>query len=319
VCAVGASNEVPSDEALLAFYDRFLVRVTVAPVSDAGFEALLSLQATSPQDAAAALADGERDAVRRAREAVVLGSAARDALTALRQWLAAQGLSAPSDRRWRQWVGLMKTMAATEGRAEVDALDLWLAPYVAAAEPGQAAAIGAWFIAQVADAEPHDAAWLERAVEAFEQQLQLEQRAPAESADDEAGKLALARRVGGASSGDALASMRLVSEAMQSATARRWSALHVRTRVEQVREVRARAAAVCTAVTEQIAALQARLAPRLWWPPSWQRRVLAGPETTAARLAALIARLDAVEHGFASLPLRSDGVEQEAPPPLVPV
>jgi MoxR-like ATPase len=211
----------------------------------------------------------------------------------------------------------MKTMAATEGRAEVDALDLWLAPYVAAAEPGQAAAIGAWFIAQVADTEPHDAAWLERAVEAFEQQLQIEQRAPAETADDEAGKLALARRVGGASGGDAMASMRLVSEAMQSATARRWSALHVSTRVEQVREVRARAAATSDAVNAQMAALRARLAPRLWWPPSLVRQMLTGPEATATRLAALIARLDAVECGFAALPLRSDGVEQEAPPPLV--
>ena len=45
VCVVGASNEVPSDEALLAFYDRFLLRVPVVPVSDASFTALLTLPA----------------------------------------------------------------------------------------------------------------------------------------------------------------------------------------------------------------------------------------------------------------------------------
>jgi MoxR-like ATPase len=44
VSVVAASNEVPVDEALHAFYDRFLVRVPVAPVGNASFEALLSLQ-----------------------------------------------------------------------------------------------------------------------------------------------------------------------------------------------------------------------------------------------------------------------------------
>ena len=41
VCLVGASNEVPQDESLHAFYDRFLLRVPVAPVDDAHFAALL--------------------------------------------------------------------------------------------------------------------------------------------------------------------------------------------------------------------------------------------------------------------------------------
>ncbi|HMY99581.1 MAG TPA: AAA family ATPase, partial [Burkholderiaceae bacterium] len=43
ISVVGASNEGPSDEALLAFFDRFLLRVPVQPVSDGGFEALLRL------------------------------------------------------------------------------------------------------------------------------------------------------------------------------------------------------------------------------------------------------------------------------------
>ena len=37
MCVVGATNEVPADESLQAFYDRFLLRVPVAPVSDAAF------------------------------------------------------------------------------------------------------------------------------------------------------------------------------------------------------------------------------------------------------------------------------------------
>ena len=44
ISVVGASNEVPSDEALHAFFDRFLLRVPVAPVGDASFAALLQLK-----------------------------------------------------------------------------------------------------------------------------------------------------------------------------------------------------------------------------------------------------------------------------------
>ena len=44
VCAVGASNEAPADESLLAFHDRFLLRVPVALVGDASFTALLRLE-----------------------------------------------------------------------------------------------------------------------------------------------------------------------------------------------------------------------------------------------------------------------------------
>jgi MoxR-like ATPase len=41
VTVVAASNETPADEALHAFFDRFLIRVPVQPVSDAAFEGLL--------------------------------------------------------------------------------------------------------------------------------------------------------------------------------------------------------------------------------------------------------------------------------------
>ncbi|HET9978150.1 MAG TPA: AAA family ATPase, partial [Burkholderiaceae bacterium] len=318
VCAVGASNELPTDEALVAFHDRFLLRVPVALVSDAGFDALLALDAAAPA-APAPLGADERAAVLRARAAIALSDAARAALAALRRWLAAQGLPAPSDRRWRQWVALMKTMAATEGRAEIDALDLWLAPFVVAAEPARSGAIAQWFLAEVAQAAPQDAAWLERAVEAFEQQWQIERQAPAEP-QDEAGKLALARRLGGAEPDAGLASMRLVSEAAQAATARRWSALHVRTRVAQVQALRERAGAAHAALCAHAADLRARLAPRLWWPPSLVQQVLAGPQASAVRLAALIERLDAVARGFAALPtIDGPGGAQETPPAPVPL
>ncbi len=309
ISVIGASNEVPSDEALLAFYDRFLVRVAVAGVSDAAFAALLALPSAAPAPPAAPLTADERAAVLAARDAVALGDDALAALRSLRTWLGSLEGGAPSDRRWRQFVGLMRVAAASEGRPALDALDLWLSPYVMAPEPGQAAAIERWFIAQVAQSAPLDAAWLARAVEAFERQLEIEQRLPADTdvSAAGAGKLALARSLGadddGGNGRDGLASMRFVAAGLEARQRRTYSALHIATRVAQLSEASARAQAARDAVQAQKDALHARLAARLWWPPSLQQRVLDGPAVTLAVLDGLLERLAAVQAGFAALPV----------------
>ena len=309
ISVIGASNEVPSDEALLAFYDRFLVRVAVAGVSDAAFAALLALPSAVPTPPAAPLTADERAAVLATRDDVALGDDALAALRSLRTWLGSLEGGAPSDRRWRQFVGLMRVAAASEGRPALDALDLWLAPYVMAPEPGQAAAIERWFIAQVAQSAPLDAAWLARAAEAFERQLEIEQRLPADTdaAASGAGKLALARSLGadddGGNGRDGLASMRFVAAGLEARQRRAYSALHIATRVAQLSEASARAQAARDAVQAQRDALQARLASRLWWPPSLQQRLLDGPAVTLAVLDGLLARLAAVRACFAALPV----------------
>ena len=265
VSVVGASNEVPDDEALLAFYDRFLLRVPVVPVSDAAFDALLTLPTAAAAVPAQPITSAERAAILVARDAIPLADDALAALRSLRTWLAAGDGSAPSDRRWRQLVGLLRVAAASEGRPCVDALDLWLAPYVMAAEPGDAAGIERWFVAQVAQSAPLDAAWLARAVQAFERQLDIEQRLPAvddaAGTSEGAGKLALAQSLGGDddAGGDALASMRFVAAALEARQRRRFSPLHVAARRAQVAEARERAQAARDAVQAQHAAMQAQL------------------------------------------------------------
>ncbi|HET9823102.1 MAG TPA: AAA family ATPase [Burkholderiaceae bacterium] len=317
VSVIGASNEGPTDEALRAFHDRFLVRIAVEPVSDASFEALLALDSAAAAPAATPLTAAQCEALRAAAGRVALGDEARQALVALRRWLAAEGLTAPSDRRWRQWVALMGVAAASEGRASLDALDLWTAPYVVAPEPAQAATVEAWFVGRLLEAAPLDAAWLTRAVEAFELQLEVERQAPPENgADSDAGKLAALRAAGGAQ-GDALAATRLVSEALQASAGRRYGALHIATRVAQVRTLRERTDAACAALEAQLAGLAQRLAPRWWWPPSLVERVLAGPRSTGQRLAGLRSRLLACEQGFGSLPC--DGTADAPAPAPVPL
>ncbi|HSN31181.1 MAG TPA: AAA family ATPase, partial [Ideonella sp.] len=177
ISVVAASNEVPVDESLHAFYDRFLLRVPVQPVGDASFARLLALPAL-PQPAAepAPIAREELAALALAAARVALPQAVLDHLHALRGWLAPHSI-AVSDRRWRQLVALLRTAAASEGRDHVDALDLWLVPYVVAHEPAQVPAVAQWFVESVLQAAPQDAPWLSRAVEAFEAQLQAERNA----------------------------------------------------------------------------------------------------------------------------------------------
>ena len=135
ISVIGATNEVPQDEALMAFYDRFLVRVPVAAVSDASFAQLLALRPArapaGPQAAEAGAAlpitRGELSQWLAGRERVVLAPDVVPHLQALRAFCASQDI-AVSDRRWRQLIGLLRTAALTDGRDQVDAIDLWACP-----------------------------------------------------------------------------------------------------------------------------------------------------------------------------------------------
>jgi MoxR-like ATPase len=313
ISVVAASNEVPVDDALHAFYDRFLVRVPVAPVSDAAFGALLALSAETlvvPDP----LRVAERQAVAAAATVVTLSAAAVDACTALRGWLQTQGI-AVSDRRWRQWVGLMRTAAATEGRHEVDAIDLWTAPYVVSPTPELAPRIAQWVEAELLHAVAQDAPWLTRAVEAFEKQLEIEQTAPAEGDDaDGAGKLALARAIGRADEGEAM--LRIVSERLEASLRRHYSSVHVAARSTQVAEVIDQARTACAEIDAERTRLERALTPRLWMPPSLRYRLVGAHATTVQTLRALIARLEAVHEGFAALPV-DDRLDHGTPAPVV--
>lgn len=316
VALVGASNEVPADEALQAFHDRFLLRVPVHPVGDASFDALLSLPEREPATTRPApITPDQRAALAAAAASVALGEDFSAACRALRAMLAARG--APlSDRRWRQFVRLARAAAAAEGRAALDALDLWLAPYLAAAKPDEVPALHQWFVEACVQAPPATAPWLERALTAFEQQLALEERLPAEQAPDAAGKLALARALGHGGPEDAGGMQRLVSARVEALQRRRFSPVHVAARTAQVDEIRSRLAAHCQAVQRARDALAHRLAPRLWLPPALAAALLARHDDTLALLQSLDQRLHGARAGFAALPLRDATAADTAPAPL---
>ncbi|MBI5258757.1 MAG: AAA family ATPase [Burkholderiales bacterium] len=311
VSVVGASNEAPADESLLAFHDRFLLRVPVAPVGDGAFTALLQLQDAAPPALPAPITAAERAAIAAARDTVALGEDALAALGALRAVLQQQG-AVVSDRRWRQLVGLMRCAALTEGRDRIDALDLWLVPYVVCADTEAVPRLAAWVAEQVVGAVPQAAPWLERAVQAFEQQLEIEQALPAEGSeagDDSAGKLALARAIGGA---DDSGMLRVVAASLEDKMRRRFSPVHKAARTAQVDELLQHTEAARAPVAHALAALRQRLAGRLWLPPALAEAWCAAHAQTLALLDGLHARLLRCRAGFDSL------LVDEALPGVVP-
>lgn len=320
VAVVAASNEVPSDDALHAFYDRFLLRVPVAPVGDASFAALLALADAEMPPPTEPLTSPQREALRQASAAVALGPDFMDACAGLRARLAAQH-ALLSDRRWRQFVGLARTAAASEGRSTLDRLDLWLAPYIASQRPEDVPELQAWFVDEALAAPPTTTPWLERAVQAFEKQLSLEQQLPGDEGDDGAGKLALARAIGLRSNDDGEAApgaQRLVSERLQAKLARRWSPVHVAARLAQLDEIAAQVAAAHAEVAAARQALAAALAPRLWWPPALADAMDTRHAAAEAWLASLAARLAEVRRGYAALPLEDPADDTGAAPATPP-
>ncbi|MCE9575569.1 MAG: AAA family ATPase, partial [Deltaproteobacteria bacterium] len=116
VC-VGAANQLPDDESLAAFADRFLLRAFVAPVGDAQLEELLEGGWQVEHEGGAhqaQLADIDRLATAaRAATLVAIRPALAEAIRALR----GAGI-ALSDRRVVKLQRLVAAAAALDGRAE---------------------------------------------------------------------------------------------------------------------------------------------------------------------------------------------------------
>ena len=265
-------------------------------------------------DASATLAEApitaaERRAVRQRREAIALPASVLEHLRTLRGVAAGHGVS---DRRWRQFVGLLRTVALTEGRAAGDAWDLWLAPYALAREPAQRAPLQQRFADHVAQAVAQDAPWLTRAVEAFERQLEIEQSAENQPDDGGAGKLALARAIGGAQEGGML---RMVTDSLEAHLRKRYSPAHRDARVAQVDEVLARATAHIAPLQAQADATARALAGRLWLPPDLGESLRNAQQQTLSTLRSLEQRLRAARDGFADLPL-DERFQSAVPAPI---
>lgn len=223
ISVIGATNQVPEDEVAEAFFDRFLLRLTVGPVSADGFRALLAqagrdgaqgagrldagamdLGASgefdvrpAPGDAGSAsgharlgglqLGAAERAALTAAAQQIALPDEVRARLAELRTWLAAERHYV-SDRRWVKIGHLLRVAAASEGRAAVEEWDLGLVPPCIAADPALQQTVADWLTIRLGIREAFSPPRLTRVVEAFEAQLKAEREAN-DLDYDEAGRL----------------------------------------------------------------------------------------------------------------------------------
>jgi MoxR-like ATPase len=128
---VGASNELLEPE-LAAVWDRFLIRMIVAPIQEpSNFAALLASAVVKPvpvTPTTISLAE-LRHAMDVEVPAVTLPPGVIDTILQLRVQLRAEQIE-PSDRRWKQCVRLLQASAYLNGRSAVDEDDLAILRHV---------------------------------------------------------------------------------------------------------------------------------------------------------------------------------------------
>jgi MoxR-like ATPase len=129
---VGAANELPEEDELVALYDRFLLRFEVDYLrEDYLFLRMLALE-PSPRPALLTLA--ELEALQARVQRVRVPEAVRSDLLELRTLLNAKGVVA-SDRRYRQSLELLKARAVLYGRDACTSEDLKILEHVLWSEP----------------------------------------------------------------------------------------------------------------------------------------------------------------------------------------
>lgn len=136
----GASNETPEDETLGALYDRFLVRVLVNFVEeDESFSSIVFGKAGSIP-IKTKLSIKELKELSLFAKKVKVSKEIQEMIIVLKRNLSEIGIIL-SDRRWKQLVGFLKTLAAASNRNSVYETDLLILQEMLWNEPSQIAGI----------------------------------------------------------------------------------------------------------------------------------------------------------------------------------
>lgn len=301
ISVLGATNSVPEDEIADAFFDRFLLRLPVTPVSADGFSALLEVDSAHAWTAPAEpLRFGPGDLHLLAEDAshVQLPTAVVSMLGSLRKHFAALSFLV-SDRRWVKIVWLLRVAAASEGRDTVELWDLLLLPWLSAPDATRQAEVANWLTARLGVREAFSPARLTRVVEAFERQLDVEQQAN-DLDYDESGRLNfsatdIASEIGDAKGGSAALRMNYNRR-------RRYGDAHINARVQQLDSLLLRIADYAVEAETQLADLKRFAAGSLWLDPASITSADCNLTTTAACVQVLFQRAQGLRNGFMALP-----------------
>jgi MoxR-like ATPase len=297
ISVVGATNEVPEDEVGEAFFDRFLLRLPVVPVSGAGFGRLLDLDGLPAPPDFTPLDGDDLAGIAAAARAVALAPDVAGLLAELRQQQEAGGVYI-SDRRWVKIVHLLKVAAATEGRREICLWDLWLLPWCAAPDAAGQQAVADWLAMRLGMRSANSPPRLTRVVEAFEAQARLEHEA--DDLDyDEAGRLKFSAELE-----DRVTDAKGAAEALRLSfhKRRRYGATHIGARLGQIDDLVARLDGYRQELADYRASLAAYRARSLWLDQAFADRAGANLTAVADALLVLRARVLAARAQFEALP-----------------
>ena len=188
ISVIGASNELPEGDELDALYDRFLLRLFVGPVSDAGVDALMDLPSgpSGTVPLALQLTTDSLQSLQADARSVSLTDDLRDLLKDLRGFLRTEGIGF-SDRRLRKVVELLQVAAHTDGRTSATVWDAWLVQHCAWEVPSQRPLVRDWWAARVGTLRATSPTRLLEMVSAWEDRLstlgtELSQQVNAEGA-----------------------------------------------------------------------------------------------------------------------------------------
>ena len=299
VSVIGATNEVPADEVAEAFFDRFLMRLPVGPVSAPGFLDLLELADAARPAVTDPLTGTDLAALQAGAGAVRLPGEVADLLAELRALLAAEQAYV-SDRRWVKVAWLLKVAAASEGRSAVAIWDLWLLPWCVAPSVERQASISAWLTGRLGLDAGMAPPLLTRVVEAFEAQAALEQQA--EDLDyDEDGRLRFSADLA-ADVNDAKGASQAVR--MSYRRQRRYGDIHILARVRQIDELAQRIAGYAEAIAASRAELADYTAQRIWMDREFATLADANLAATVQAVETLRLRTLAAREAFMALPRR---------------
>jgi MoxR-like ATPase len=297
ISVIGATNEVPAGEVADAFFDRFLMRLPVAPVSADGFRDLLALRGLREPQIAGALSPHDRAAITHAAQGVAVGDEVAQVLAELRNHLAG-GAIYVSDRRWTKIVWLLKIAAAAEERCALRLWDLCLLPWCTAYDAEGQAAVTDWLTARLGVREAWSPPRLTRVVEAFEAQAALE--AEAEDLDyDASGRLKLSVELD-ARVHDAKGAAQVAR--MSYRRRRRYGETHVGARLREMDSLAARIGGYAEELRTRRAELDAHLRGSLWLERAFAQRIAANLDATRNALADLARRAADARAAFAALP-----------------
>jgi len=186
ISVIGASNELPEGEELVALQDRFLLRLHVGPVTKCNFMSLLASRDVSepaiPPELK--LTRAELIALQAAVRKVAVPESVIRLLDELREWCASQQIQV-SDRRWCKVVKLLQAAALTNGRYTVSVWDAWLLQHCLWSEPKQRAPIADWYEKRVGTSAAMDPTRLRKLVVAREAMLERDRSSRTQMHDAE--------------------------------------------------------------------------------------------------------------------------------------